>query len=106
MTHVRVLVVKPFPTYKLFVADNFESILVKFENSPQMKVQLLNQVANIVANGKIAHHEQFCCLPQCFQKSSAAEVSEKRLYVGRGLINNCWLESIETVREASVPREK
>ena len=29
-----------------------------------------------MANGEIAHHEQFLLLPQCFQESSAADSSE------------------------------
>ena len=29
-----------------------------------------------MANGEIAHYKQFRHLPQCFQKSSAADVSE------------------------------
>ena len=50
-----------------------------------MKVQLLSRVENIVANGEIAHYEPFLLLPQYFQKSSAAEASEKVcLYVGKG----------------------
>ena len=31
---------------------------------------------NIVAKGEIAHYEQFLLLPQCFQKTSAAEAPE------------------------------
>ena len=42
-----------------------------------MKVYLLNRVKNIVANGEIAHYKQFHHLPQYFQKSSAAEASER-----------------------------
>ena len=30
-----------------------------------------------MAKGEIVHHEQFILLPQCFQKSSAAEVSKR-----------------------------
>ena len=41
-----------------------------------MKVYFLNRVENIVAKREIAHYEQFIVLPQCFQKSSAAEVLE------------------------------
>ena len=36
----------------------------------------MNKVENIVANGVIAHHEQFLLLPLCFQKFSVAEVLE------------------------------
>ena len=38
---------------------------------------LMNIVENSVAKVEIAHHEQFLTLPQCFQKSSAAGVSER-----------------------------
>ena len=41
-----------------------------------MKEQLLNEVENTVARRGIAYHDQFLLLPQCFQKSSAAEGSE------------------------------
>ena len=37
-----------------------------------MEVLLLNKVENMVANGKIAHYEQFLHLLPCFQKLSAA----------------------------------
>ena len=40
-----------------------------------MAVQSLEKVENIVTKGEIAHHEQFLLLPQCFQKSSAADAS-------------------------------
>ena len=36
----------------------------------------MNKFENILANGEIAHYEQFLLLPQCLQKSSAAEASE------------------------------
>ena len=36
----------------------------------------MQKVENIVANGEIAHFEQFLILPQYFQKSSVAEASE------------------------------
>ena len=36
----------------------------------------MKKVENIVANGEIARFEQFLLLPQCFQKSSAADVSK------------------------------
>ena len=39
------------------------------------------QVENIVTKGKIAHHDQFLLLPQCFPKLSAAEAS----VCGKGL---------------------
>ena len=41
-----------------------------------MKEWLLTEVENSVAKGDIAHFDQFLLLPQCFQKSSAAESSE------------------------------
>ena len=41
-----------------------------------MKVVLFKKVEHIVANGEIAHYEQFLLLPQFFQKSSAAEAWE------------------------------
>ena len=41
-----------------------------------MKEQLLYKVENIVTKGEIAQHKQFRLLPQFFQTSSAAEVSE------------------------------
>ena len=37
---------------------------------------ITEKVENIVAKREIAHDEQFLLLPQCFQKSSAADVSE------------------------------
>ena len=40
-----------------------------------MKVLLLKTVENIVGDGEIAHEELFPLLPQCFQMSSAADVS-------------------------------
>ena len=36
----------------------------------------MSRVENIVANGEIAHHEQFLLLPEWFKKSSAALASE------------------------------
>ena len=36
----------------------------------------MNGDENLVANEEIAHNEEFLHLPQCFQKSSAAEASE------------------------------
>ena len=41
-----------------------------------MKVKLLKEVENIVLKGEIACFEQFLLLPECFQKSSAADASE------------------------------
>ena len=41
-----------------------------------MKVYFLNRLEKIVANGEIAHDEQFLHLLQSFQKLSAAETSE------------------------------
>ena len=42
-----------------------------------MRVYSLNYRAeNIVAKEEIDHHEQFLLLPQCLQKSSAANASE------------------------------
>ena len=38
-----------------------------------MRVILLNTVEYAVPKGKIARHEQFLLLPQCFQNSSAAD---------------------------------
>ena len=42
-----------------------------------MKEQSLNKIENIVAKEEIAQNEQFLRLPQCFQKSSAAEAPER-----------------------------
>ena len=53
-----------------------------------MKEQLLNKVENILAKGKIAHHEKFLLLTQCFQKSSAAEASES-VSVGK------WVKKVQ-----------
>ena len=47
-----------------------------------MRVQLSIIVENIVTNGEIAHYEQFRLLPQCFQKSSAANASESVWGIG------------------------
>ena len=44
-----------------------------------MKEHLVNKVENIVAKEEIGHYKQFLILPQCFQTSSAADASEKRL---------------------------
>ena len=41
-----------------------------------MKTHLLNRVENIASRGEIACFEQFLLLSQCFQKISAAEMSE------------------------------
>ena len=41
-------------------------------------------VENIVTIEVIAHYERFILLPQCFQNSSAAEVSEK-IYMREGV---------------------
>ena len=41
-----------------------------------MRVQFLKRVENIVTKGEIACFERFLPLQECFQKSSAAEVSE------------------------------
>ena len=40
----------------------------------KIKVYLLNRVANIVTKEEIATEYQFLLLPQCFQRSSAADV--------------------------------
>ena len=45
-----------------------------------MLFNLLKRVDQIVANGEIAHHEQFLLLPQSFQKSSDAEESNAFIY--------------------------
>ena len=49
-----------------------------------MRNVLLKRVENIVAKGEIARSEQFLLLPQCFQKSSAADASKTSLHVGKG----------------------
>ena len=41
-----------------------------------MKDYLLNAVENVVAKGEIACFDQFFLLLQCFQESSAADVSK------------------------------
>ena len=41
-----------------------------------MKVKSLFTVGNIVAKGEVAPHKQFLLLPQCFQKTSAADASK------------------------------
>ena len=48
----------------------------KYEQSLKVKVLLLNIVRKIVEKGENAYYEQFLLLPQCFQKSSAANVSK------------------------------
>ena len=52
------------------------SIHHKIENLYKWKYDFFNRVEIIVANGEIAHYEQFLLLLQWFQKSSAAEASE------------------------------
>ena len=47
-----------------------------------MRVKLLKRVENIVAKAEIACFEQFLLLPQCFQKSFAAEIVKMRLQGG------------------------
>ena len=37
----------------------------------------MKKVENILAKGEVARFEQFLLLSQCFQKSSAAEASER-----------------------------
>ena len=44
---------------------------------------LLNRVEIIVAKGEIAHDEQFLLLPQCFQRSLAAEVGSENCFLER-----------------------
>ena len=39
-------------------------------------MKVYNIVENIATTGEIAHDEQFLPLPQCFQKSSAADASK------------------------------
>ena len=46
----------------------------------------MNTVENIEAKGEIAQKEQFLPLPKCFQKSSAAEASEKTAVGGKGYV--------------------
>ena len=41
-----------------------------------MKEHSLNKVENIVSIGGIACNEQFLLLPQCYQKTSAAQAPE------------------------------
>ena len=55
-----------------------------------MKEQILNKVEIIVAKEEIAHHEQFICLSQCFQKSSAAEAPES-VCMWEGLNSICFV---------------
>ena len=42
-----------------------------------------------MAKGEIAHHEQYLILPHCFQKSSAAKVSEYLYYFSRLEVDEC-----------------
>ena len=42
-----------------------------------MGIKLSDCVENIVGIGEIAHYEQFLLYPQCFQKLSVADVSER-----------------------------
>ena len=51
-----------------------------------------------MANGKIAHYEQFHLLPQLFQKSSAAEAQEGYI-CGKGL----KLQKIKAINNWSLP---
>ena len=60
-----------------------------------MKFQLLNRIKNGVAKGEIAPHEQFQLLPQCFQKTSAADAS-KGSAIGYRL-NNLTLQLTENM---------
>ena len=48
---------------------------------------IFNRVENIVEKGEIAHYEQFLLLPQCFQKSTAAEAR----VCGKGSMNTLLL---------------
>ena len=48
----------------------------KSGKSLKMKVSELKRVKNFVVKGEIAHYKQFLLLTHCFQKSSAADVSE------------------------------
>ena len=42
-----------------------------------MGIQLSDWVENIVGKGEIARYEQFLLLPQCFQKLSVVDDSER-----------------------------
>ena len=60
-----------------------------------MEVLSLNGYENIEANGEIGHYEQFLHLPPCFQKLSAAEVSERiciRERVKQHLLQNLCMD--------------
>ena len=65
-----------FPTYDRSEAVDFENIQTKTRKSSINVGKLLKIVENIAAKGEIASFEQFLLLPQCSQKSSAAEASE------------------------------
>ena len=41
-----------------------------------MGIKLSDQIENIVGKGEIAHYEQFCFFPQCFQKLSVVDASK------------------------------
>ena len=48
-----------------------------------MMIKLLKRFENIVANGEIAHYEQFLHLPHSFQKSTAADTTKCMTYLTR-----------------------
>ena len=55
-------------------------------------VKLLNGVKNIMTKGEVLKYEEFSHLPQCFQKSSAAEMLKSICMLKRVnnfLLNKC-----------------
>ena len=67
-----------------------------------MNVKSSNRVENIVANGDIAHYEQFLLLPQRFQKSSAEEASESIILWER-VENLCRATTFKPFHEKTNP---
>ena len=64
------------PTYSTSATDNYENIKIKTWRISVNDRIITDKVEQILTKGEIVRHEQFLLLPQCCQKSSAAEISK------------------------------
>ena len=76
----------PFPLIQcttILQQTTFNIFCQKIEDLYNCMDNLRLKVENIVANGEIAHFEQFLLLSLCFQKAVCCRGIRKRLYQGR-----------------------
>ena len=79
----------PFTKFEILNRKNYRKFL-------KMKENLLNNVENTDVKGGITLNDKFLLLSQLFQKSSAAEVSEKESLCGKGLFKRSTVEELKS----------